>query len=133
MEQTLEDFLAGREFEGFSTEPQYFRVGDYLTRFLDDAPAYENPIDETLTLYRSRATDVAVGYKISGVRVLAEKAARLFAAAPALLAACEAAIPCLETAVRAGLDGFTPQEVEAVLASHRVLALLRGAVQKAKE
>lgn len=57
--------------------------------------------------------------------------ARLIAAAPDLLAACEDALRCLTAAVKVGLN-FPPDEVREIVAEHAVLKELRTAIAKAK-
>ncbi len=53
-------------------------------------------------------------------------------AAPALLLACEDALDTVQSAVRAGLVGFTPEEVERIVASHVTVVLLRDAIALAR-
>ena len=68
MAPTLMEYLAGKKCEVFIASPHYFQDGDFVTYFYRDDLAYEERIDELLTVYRSIDTQEMVGCKIKGVR-----------------------------------------------------------------
>jgi hypothetical protein len=67
MEQTLNEYLKTHKCQGFSPVPHYFPYGDYLTYYFRDDRAYEQRVDDLLTVYLSMATNELVGCKIKGV------------------------------------------------------------------
>lgn len=56
----------------------------------------------------------------------------LILAAPALLAACEEALPVMREAVRAGIEGFSQAEVEDIVNNHVTVKALTAALAQAK-
>lgn len=67
MEQTLNEYLKTHDCQGFRPVPHYFAFGDYLTYYFRDDRAYEQRVDDLLTVYLSMSTDELVGCKIKGV------------------------------------------------------------------
>lgn len=78
--RTVKDALSDLRRNGvhFSSEPRYSELGDFLTIFFNDAPAYSERVDAVLTVYRSMANGDIVGCKIKGVSALAENVANIF-------------------------------------------------------
>ena len=68
MEQTLKEHVQTHTCQGFYPVPHYSALGDFLTYFFRDDRAYEQRVDELLTIYLSMETDELVGCKIKGVR-----------------------------------------------------------------
>lgn len=58
--------------------------------------------------------------------------AHMMAAAPDMLDALVLAESTLETAIRAGLDGFTDEEADEITTEHLVLSKVRAAIAKAR-
>jgi len=55
-----------------SIAPFYSHIGDFLTVHLSDETANAERVDDTLTVFRSAATDEIVGCKMKGVSLLAQ-------------------------------------------------------------
>src|SRR5437868_4269436 len=64
----LSEYTKGKKCGDFRPRPHFFRDGDYVTYFFREDRAYEQRIDELLTVYRSVKTDELVGCKVKGVR-----------------------------------------------------------------
>lgn len=58
--------------------PTYSKLGDFLSLYFSDIPAYSERVDETLTIYRSMSDGEVVGCKIKGVSLLAQNVANIF-------------------------------------------------------
>ena len=74
MDQTLKEYLRTHPCKGFHAVPHYSVLGDFLTCFVRDERAYEQPVDEWLTVYLSMKSNELVGCKIHGVRHLLQTA-----------------------------------------------------------
>ncbi|CAN5252962.1 hypothetical protein BH10PLA2_BH10PLA2_20060 [soil metagenome] len=73
MVQSIKDFIKSHPAGPFVSTPHYFGEGDFVTYYVSDEPAFEERIDELVTVYHSIATKEIVGCKIKGVkRILAE-------------------------------------------------------------
>ena len=72
MATDLKEYLAGKECKAFESRPNYFEDGDYVTYFASDVFAYEDRIDELVTVYRSVETSELIGCKIKGVQRIVE-------------------------------------------------------------
>jgi hypothetical protein len=66
------EYLEGKECRDFVPRPHYFQDGDYVTYFSSDQLAFEERIDELLTIHRSMETNAVIGCKINGVRHILE-------------------------------------------------------------
>jgi|SRR5579864_6089877 len=73
MEENLNEYLRGREPDGFTRRPFYSRDGDTLTYYFESDEAYSQRVDDLLTVYKSKQTDKLVGCKIKGVIRLLER------------------------------------------------------------
>jgi hypothetical protein len=62
----------------FRPVPHYNRLGDSLSLYLSDQPAYSQRVDEILTVYRTIDGGELVGCKIKGVSHLAKNVASIF-------------------------------------------------------
>jgi len=74
MEQTLREHFQTHSCQGFKPVPHYSPLGDFVTWFFRDDRAYEERVDELLTVYLSMKTGDLVGCKIEGVRKLLQTA-----------------------------------------------------------
>lgn len=72
MAQDLNEYLATRQPKGFSSVPQYFEDGDFVTYFLKNDLHYAQRVDGLLTIYLSEESDELIGCKIKGVREILE-------------------------------------------------------------
>jgi hypothetical protein len=72
MAMTLMEYLEGKECREFIPRPHYFQDGDYVTYFATDELAFEERIDQLLTIYRCMETNALIGCKIKGVRRILE-------------------------------------------------------------
>ena len=63
----LMQYLATAKREAFQPKPIYSVHGDFLTFFFRDDDAYEQRVDELLTIYLSEGSNELVGCKIKGV------------------------------------------------------------------
>lgn len=79
--QHLSEYLKTAKRPTFVPKVNYFHTGDYVTYFFRDDRAYEDPVSDTVALYRSIETKEVVGVKITGVKNIlqAEKAIGAFA------------------------------------------------------
>lgn len=68
MAENLREYLEAHRPRGFTSEPQYFGDGDFVTYFVKNDLHYAQRIDSLLTVYLSEETDELVGCKIKGVR-----------------------------------------------------------------
>jgi hypothetical protein len=73
MDEELNDYLRGREPQGFTRHPFYSSDGDTLTYYFEPDEAYSQRVDDLLTVYKSVQTDRLVGCKIKGVLHLVER------------------------------------------------------------
>jgi hypothetical protein len=85
--------------------------------------------DQTHILAPNGLTDVAI---VEAGEEEGQANARLIAAAPDLLAACECALYLGEIAVRNGLEGFGKADEDEIVADHVILKAIRQAITKAK-
>jgi hypothetical protein len=68
-QKTLAEYLAEKpNCKGFNARPHYFQDGDFVSYYFREDPAFEERIDELLTIYFSMDTGEMVGCKIKGVR-----------------------------------------------------------------
>ena len=67
MAETLATYLAGKRCMGLKSRPLYFQDGDFVTFFFKEDLAFEERVDELVTVYRSMRTREMVGCKIKGV------------------------------------------------------------------
>jgi hypothetical protein len=66
--ESLKQYLAEHRCETFVPRPHYFQDGDHVSYYFAEDRAYEERVDELLTVFRSIATKELVGCKIKGVR-----------------------------------------------------------------
>src|SRR4051794_29920763 len=71
--KSLKQHLAPHRCEAFLPRPHYLQHGDYVTYYFAVDPAYEEPVDELLTDFRSLKPVEMVGCKIKGVRRIIKK------------------------------------------------------------
>ena len=76
MEQTLKEYLRTHPCQGFNPVPHYSALGDFLTYYFRDDRAYEQRVDEVLTVYLSMKTHELVGFKITGINPFTFRADR---------------------------------------------------------
>lgn len=58
---------------GFSKQPHYYPVGDYLTYFADERRCFAIRVNELLTVYVSTADSSLVGCKVKGIALVMEQ------------------------------------------------------------
>src|SRR5262249_35468588 len=71
--KSLTEYLAEHDCKGFVPRPHYFQDGDFVSYYFAEDRAYEERVDELLTVFRSMATKELVGCKIKGVRRILKK------------------------------------------------------------
>lgn len=64
---TVTTYLENNPHKGFSKQPHYYKVGDYLTFFADERRCLAVRVNELLTVYVSVDDNSLVGCKVKGV------------------------------------------------------------------
>src|SRR5262245_36993076 len=72
--KNLKEYLLKHKCKEFNAVPHYSAAGDFLTYSFRDERAYEQRVDELLTVYLSANSHELVGCKIKGVRHILETA-----------------------------------------------------------
>lgn len=73
MVQDLMEYVKANRPGTFCAVPHYFGEGDFVTYYATDEPAFEERIDEVVTIYREMSSKTLIGCKIKGVRRLLEE------------------------------------------------------------
>jgi hypothetical protein len=74
MAENLKEYLQTHKCKGFNSVPHYSALGDFVTYYFRDARAYEQRVDELLTVYLTMDSNELVGCKIKGVRHILQTA-----------------------------------------------------------
>jgi hypothetical protein len=72
-ETTVKTYLEHHPHKGFSGQPHYYPVGDYLTFYASEGRCFAMRVNELLTVYVSANDDCLVGCKVKGVARVMEQ------------------------------------------------------------